>query len=138
MPFISRRSFCRTAAAATVALHAMPLRAAGKYAIQNRAAEWSYSSGKPYKDPFNEIELDVVFQDAQGQEQRVPAFWAGENNWSVRFAPPAPGRYKYRTVCSDTSNSDLNGRTGELETSTYASDNPLYRHGAVRVAQDRR
>src|SRR5207245_1678073 len=56
----------------------------------------------------------------------------------VRVAPPAPGRQTHRTVCRDTANRELNGRTGEPETSTYASDNPLYRHGAVRVAQDRR
>src|SRR4029079_16709014 len=86
--------------------------------------------------------LDVVFQNAQGQEQRVPAFWAGGSVWTVRYASPAAGRYKFRSVCNDASNSDLHGRTGELEvvpdTSKPPTENLLYRHGPVRMADDRR
>ena len=136
MILTSRRSFLGAAAAGSLA--GSLLRASGGYAIQNCASEWSYASGKQYKDPFNEIALDVLFQDASGHEQRVPAFWAGGNVWTVRYAPPAAGRYKYRTVCSDTANPDLHDRKGELEASPYAGENPLYRHGFVRVASDRR
>jgi hypothetical protein len=136
MPLISRRTFCRAAAALPGAAQ-LPLHGQGRYAIQNVATEWSYSSGKRYGDPFNEIELDAVFEDPRGRELRVPAFWSGGNVWSVRFAPPAPGRYKYRTICSDTANTDLHNRTGELEASAYSGENPLYRHGPVRVAADR-
>jgi len=136
MPLISRRTFCRAAAALPAAAQ-LPLRGQSRYAIQNVATEWSYSSGKRYRDPFNEIELDAVFEDPRGRELRVPAFWSGGNVWSVRFAPPAAGRYKYRTICSDAANSDLHNRTGELEASAYSGDNPLYRHGPVRVAADR-
>ena len=136
MPLLTRRSFCG-AAASSLAL-GVPARADGRYATQHHATEWSYTSGKQYKDPFSEVELDVIFQDAQGKEQRVPAFWAGENVWTVRYAPSATGRYRYRTVCSDASNTDLHGRKGELEVAPDSSQNPLFRHGPIRVAQDRR
>ncbi|NLF00974.1 MAG: DUF5060 domain-containing protein, partial [Anaerolineales bacterium] len=43
------------------------------YAIQNQVAEWAYTSGKPYADPFNEVTLDVVFTGPDGRQQRVPA-----------------------------------------------------------------
>src|SRR5579862_9417370 len=49
--------------------------------IAGCVAEWSYSSGKPYADPFNDVELDVIFTGPAGEEQRVPAFWAGEQSW---------------------------------------------------------
>lgn len=107
-----------------------------RYAVARRVTEWAYSTGKAYADPFNEVELDVVFTDPQGHEQRVPAFWAGEQVWRVRYAPPTPGRYTYRTVSSDLTNPDLHGQSGALEVSTYTGSNPLYKHGLVRVASD--
>ena len=70
MPLLTRRSFCG-AAASSLAL-GVSARGDGRYATQHHATEWSYTSGKQYKDPFSEVELDVIFQDAQGKEQRVP------------------------------------------------------------------
>ena len=108
------------------------------YAIERCVTEWAYSSGKAYADPFNQVELDVVFRDSQGHEQRVPAFWAGGQTWRIRYAPPRPGHYTYRTVSSDPSNPDLDGQTGVLEVSPYTGDNLLIKHGGIRAAADRR
>ncbi|PYV12139.1 MAG: hypothetical protein DMG23_02105 [Acidobacteria bacterium] len=107
-----------------------------RYAVERCATEWAYASGRAYSDPFNDVELDVVFRDPLGQEQRVPAFWAGEQIWRVRYAPPAPGRYTYRTVSSDRTNPDLHGQHGVLEVSAYRGSNPLISHGRVRVTSD--
>jgi len=105
-------------------------------AIARCVTEWAYSSGKRYTDPFNEVELDVVFTDPLGHEQRVPAFWAGDQVWRVRYAPPAPGRYTYRTVSSDATNRDLHGQSGALEVSAYTGSNTLRKRGPVGVAKD--
>ena len=107
------------------------------HAVQNQAAEWSYTSGKAYADPFNEVELDVVLTSPDGS-WRVPAWWAGGNEWRVRFAPPAPGAYRFETACSDPGNADLHGAAGVLEASTYVGDNPLLGRGPLRVAADHR
>ncbi len=109
-----------------------------KYAIQNCVTEWSYSSGKAYRDPFNDVLLDVVFTDPNGGEHVVPAFWAGEQTWRVRYSSPLTGLHHYRTVCSDTGNADLHGQTGTLEVSPYEGKNPLMMHGPLRMAGDRR
>ena len=130
-----RRESKRASATEAGAKHSAPP-ALTRYAVARSVAEWAYSSGKAYADPFNEVELDVVFTDPQGREQRVPAFWAGEQVWRVRYAPAAPGRYTYRTVSSDPTNPDLHGQNGALEVSAYAGDNPLRQHGPVRVASD--
>ena len=99
-----------------------------RYGIARCVAEWSYSSGKAYADPFNDVELDVVFTDPQGHEQTVPAFWAGEQTWRIRYSPLTAGRYTYRTVASD--NGDLHGRRGVLEVlRPTQGDNPLRKHG---------
>src|ERR1051326_6155383 len=110
----------------------MPVR----FGIQHCVTEWSYTSAKTYTDPFNDLELDVLITDSHGNEQRVPAFWAGETSWHVRFAPDTTGKFTYRTICSDTNNSELHGQQGVLEVATYTGNNQLYHHGAVRVAAD--
>ena len=108
-----------------------------KYVAQNAVAEWSYSSGRSYGDPWNEVILDVRIVDPEGREQIVPAFWAGEQTWCVRYASPTVGTYRYRTVCSDAGNADLHGREGVLEVTPYAGDHPLASHGPLRVAATR-
>jgi len=133
---LTRRTFLY---AATVAPSLVTARAAqARQAVARAASEFIFESGKTYQDPFNEIELDVVFRDAGGRQQRVPAFWAGGQEWRVRYTADAAGRYPFETICSDNSNPDLHGRTGVLEVAPYEGANPLLRHGAPHVSQNRR
>lgn len=104
---------------------------------QHQVAEWSFTSKKRIKDPFNDIELEAVFSGC-GKEWRVPAFWAGKSEWRIRFAPPAAGVYRFRTICSDRSDPGLHGREGILEASARSCANPLLKHGPIKVAADRR
>jgi hypothetical protein len=106
--------------------------------IQHCMTEWSYSSAKAYADPFNEVELDLLITAPDGTVQRVPAFWAGEQKWRVRYAPHTTGHFLCRTICSDTNNSSLHGQQSGLEVTAYTGQNPLLHHGAVRVAADQR
>ena len=43
----------------------------------------------------------MVFTDPEGKEHRMPAFWAGEQTWKVRFAAGSVGKYSFRTISSD-------------------------------------
>ena len=137
MKSMSRRAFCLSAGMGSLAFSTL-VRAQNRAGVQHCVSEWSYSSGKVYKDPFNDIDLDFIFVDPQGREQRVPAFWDGEQTWRVRYTPHSPGRYSYRSVCSDASNQDLHGRAGSLDVLPYQGTNPLYVHGPLRVAADHR
>lgn len=104
----------------------------------NRMAEVSFVSTKDYADPFNHVTLDAVFTTPDGRLLRVPAFWAGGKTWRVRYASAVLGKHLFRTECSDTSNVALHGVTGEVEVRPYSGNNPLFRHGPIRVADDRR
>jgi hypothetical protein len=108
------------------------------HGAEHCVSEWGLSSGKAYADPFNEIEVDVVVEDGGGRTWRVPAHWAGDQEWRVRFAPPAAGAYSWRSACSDESNSDLHGRQGTLQAGPYQGCNPLLLHGPLRVSADRK
>jgi hypothetical protein len=134
---LSRRAFCEASASGLLLL-TRSAQAQSRFGVQNCPTEWSYHSGKSYSDPFNEVELDVVFTTPTGEEHRVPGFWGGGSAWRVRYAPPAAGEYGYRTVCSDASNTDLHSRTGKFTVAPYAGKNSLYLHGGLRVAPDRR
>ena len=108
------------------------------YAIQNHMTEWSYRSGTAYDDPFNDVELDVVITAPDGRASRVPAFWAGDGTWRVRYASPQVGLHRFVTACSVTSDEALHGQEGAVAVRPYAGDQPLYMHGPLRVAADGR
>lgn len=104
----------------------------------NQLAEFSFTSAKDYADPFNQVTLDAVFATPDGRLLRVPAYWAGGRTWRVRYASPLTGTHNFRTECNDPGNAALHGVTGAVETVAYAGDNPLFRHGPIRIAADRR
>lgn len=154
MSLISRRSFLENAGAGTLGLTSMLATENSDASLKNSAegsknsgpirlgtvncvTEWRFESRKTYADPFNEVELDVVFSDPEGKEQRVPAFWSGEQVWRVRYAPRMAGRYTYRSVCSDPANSDLQALSGVCEVAAYIGTNLLLKHGPIHVASDR-
>ncbi len=108
------------------------------FSSRNVPTEWAYVSGKRYADPFNGVEVDVVVTAPDGSEQRVPAYWAGDQVWRVRYASAQVGSHQLRSVCSDSANPDLHGVTGTLEVGEYSGSNKLYQHGRLRVAGDQR
>jgi len=100
--------------------------------------EIPFRAGKPHADPFQQVNLDVVFTDPQGTQKTVPAFWAGGDQWKVRYASPIVGTHRYRSDCSAKDDPGLHGIEGRIEIKPYTGKNPLYRHGPIRVAADRR
>jgi Protein of unknown function (DUF4038)/Domain of unknown function (DUF5060) len=136
---MSRRSFFKSLAMSSVAgataAHGF---AEGRVATSGMPTEWAYVSGKQYSDPFNQVEVDAVVTTPTGAEEKVPAFWGGGSTWRVRYAPPAPGIYKIRSVCSDASNADLHNQAMTLDVHPYDGDNPHYKHGVFRIRADKR
>ena len=105
--------------------------------MQERMVEWTFKSHKPYADPFNDVDVDVIFSK-DGQSWRVPTFWRGGEQWTVRFAPPAPGEYSYQLQSTDSANPDLNGHEGRVTIAAYSGSNELLRHGLLRVSVNKR
>ncbi|MCX6923949.1 MAG: DUF4038 domain-containing protein, partial [Verrucomicrobia bacterium] len=99
--------------------------------------ETSFETTKAYAKPFANLEVDVVFR--QGDKQWImPAFWAGGGKWTVRFAPPVVGEYRYRVQSTDKANTDFNGAEQVLRVQAYTGSNPLLKHGFLRVGADQR
>jgi len=103
---------------------------------QNEVIQWSYVSQKTYQDPFWEVDLDLVVKKPDGSQQVVPAFWAGANTWTIRYSASETGNYSFTTRCSDSKNKDLHAQKGQVKVVAYQGENPLYKHGTIKVSED--
>ena len=103
-----------------------------------RVAEIVLTSAKTYANSYDEVDTVVTFTGPTGVMITRPAFWDGGNLWKVRFAPTTVGTWRWRSVCSDAGNAGLHNRSGELDCGPAAGDNQVYRHGFLRVSDNRR
>jgi len=104
----------------------------------NVPIELTFTAQRAHGDPFNGLTLDVVFIGPDGATLRVPSFWAGGATWKVRFASPVVGIHRWITECNDPADAGLHGVSGRVEIARYRGKHPLYKHGPVRIAADRR
>lgn len=104
----------------------------------NKPIEISFQSTTVYPAPFRDVVLGVVFTSPGKKTMEVPAFWAGGQTWRFRYSSAENGVHTFRTRCSDENNPGLHGLEGGIEVAPYAGDNPLYRHGGIGTAPDRR
>lgn len=107
-------------------------------ATANQVCEIALNSTADYDDPYNAITVDGVFRHTDGRAFTVPAFWRGGRRWALRFSAPEAGEYHFETVCSNTGDAGLHGITGVVAASAYTGPNPLFAHGRLRVAADKR
>ena len=108
------------------------------HASVNEMIEAAFRSSGTYADPYNDVDLDVIFSCDAGVSIRVPAFWAGDNVWKVRFAAPDEGTWNYVTECSNGDDTGLAGQEGVIEAGAYRGNNQLLKRGRLRVAENRR
>jgi hypothetical protein len=114
------------------------VRVAASQTEANVPVEHSLSAQRPHADPFNEVTVDVRFITPDGSERKVPAFWAGGTAWKVRYASELLGTHRWRSECSDISDPGLHGVEGTVTVVAYRGENPLYRHGPIRLKQGSR
>lgn len=105
--------------------------------VHERMFEWTIQSTKHYPDPFNDVDVDVIFSK-EGRSWRVPTFWRGGQKWTVRFSPPEPGTYAYHVESTDKSNRDLNGHDSRVTITAYSGNSPLLKHGMLKVSANKR
>jgi hypothetical protein len=100
----------------------------------NQVREIPLVSSETYANPFLEVELDAIVTRPDGRKLRVPAFWAGGKDWKFRYSSELTGTHSWKTECKDTANNGLHGISGTIEVVAGTSDNPLHKHGPIRVS----
>ena len=100
--------------------------------------EHALRSSRTYTNPYAEVTLRVTYTGPGQRSIRACGFWDGGEVFRIRCAFPAPGAWQWQTDCSDASNTGLHGQRGSLEVAPYSGDNALYRHGFLKVSDNRR
>lgn len=100
--------------------------------------EAQFTAEGDYENPVQDVEVEAEFTAPGGARHNALAFWDGGKTWKVRFAPDEIGVWSYRTRSSKAEDAGLHGRSGQFTCVSYTGNNPLYRHGTIRVSRDRR
>jgi hypothetical protein len=104
----------------------------------NVPVEITFAAQQKHADPFNQVTVDVSFTDPLGVVRKVPAFWAGGNEWKARYASGILGAHQWQSACSQSTDAGLHGVVGTVRIAAYSGSNPLFRHGPMRVAAEHR
>ncbi|MBN1420528.1 MAG: DUF4038 domain-containing protein [Planctomycetes bacterium] len=98
----------------------------------------SLESARPHADPYASVTLSVTYAGPGGATIRGFGFWDGERTYAIRCRFPSPGRWTWRTTSSDRSDAGLHDRSGAIDVVAYEGENPLRRHGSLRVSPNGR
>jgi hypothetical protein len=100
--------------------------------------EQAFKSLLIYSNAVQDASLKVRFTSPLGETIEVDGFWDGGKIWRVRFSPDLPGRWTFKTSCSDAANDGLHNQTGEFTCTSPIGLTRFHKHGQVRVARDHR
>lgn len=100
--------------------------------------EQSLAAERLYANPYRDVTLRATFTGPGGRRFTGYGFWDGDRTFKVRTAFPAPGEWTWETSSSEPADRGLHGRRGRVTVTRYAGENPLYRHGFLRVGDNRR
>jgi hypothetical protein len=101
-----------------------------------RTTELVLTAAEAHVDPLA-VQVDAVFTAQDGTEIRRPAFWDGGRRWLVRFAPPAVGTWRMRTV-SEVADAGLDRAQAEIVCVPYSGAHEIFRRGFLRVSANGR
>ena len=103
-----------------------------------KPVEITLKSGKEYKNPYTDVDIDAVFTHADGTKISTPGFWKEDSTFAVRFTPTKTGEWTYIITCTDAGNSDLNNVQGTVKATENTGNSVFDKHGFVQIAADNR
>lgn len=108
-------------------------------AEQWNEVELSFKAKGTYSNPYTDVDFYAEFIGPDGQKLIRSGFWDGENTWKIRFSSPVDkGEWKYLTYCSNSKDEGLHGMEGRITSVPYRGENPLIRHGLLRMSEGKR
>ncbi|KAI4447868.1 hypothetical protein C823_002387 [Eubacterium plexicaudatum ASF492] len=95
-----------------------------------------FESSKTYENPFLDCTVTAVFTAPSGRVITREAYWDGGAKYVISFAPTETGIWNYSL--SAERDSGLDRRTGQVECVPYTGSLDIYRHGFLKISDDRR
>jgi hypothetical protein len=111
------------AAAGTSTLSAAPPERVERWGLWEVALD-----GPATGNPFVAVQVAARFENGD-RRILVPGFYDGDGVYRIRFSPPEPGRWQWR---SESNVAALDGRSGSFEAAAPGPGN----HGPIRVSAD--
>ena len=110
---------------------------------ENAATTWqpwehTFTSRKSYDEPYKDLTLTATFTSPDGKTFSVPGFWAAGDTYKIRCAFPSTGVWQWQTICSDPKNKALHLQSGQVKVIAYSGENPLAKHGFLRIGDTKR
>jgi len=65
--------------------------------------ETSIKNVKKYRNPYNDVVLDITYKGPDGREIKFWGFYDGGRTWKIRFMPDRIGTWRYEAAFSDGS-----------------------------------
>lgn len=112
---------------------ARPTGAADYVVAQNEVLEVTLESSGEYSNPYLDITVDMIVQNGEGKKQHVPAFWAGDACWKIRYSAHQVGELNYVTACSNASDRGLHNQRGTITVKPYEGANELLSRGPLAI-----
>lgn len=100
--------------------------------------EHTLTSSVIHDNPYADVTLRVRYAGPGGRTIEGYGFWDGLQTFRIRCAFPTPGTWHWETTCSPAADRGLHAQRGTVEVEPYRGRNPIYRHGFLRISDDRR
>jgi hypothetical protein len=101
--------------------------------------EHALTSRAQYANPYADVVLRVTYTGPGDTVIRAYGFWDGGSTFRIRCAFPQAGAWRWRTECSSAADAGLHQQSGTVRVRpAERTDNPLWRHGFLRVSDGRR
>jgi hypothetical protein len=98
-----------------------------------REAEITLTALGDYANAYTDVQCWADFAHSSGVTLRRPAFWDGGRTWRVRFAPPLPGKWQWRSA--STPNDGGLTQHGVLSAvKAPGEQHRFYKHGFWRMS----
>lgn len=99
---------------------------------------WEYTLTANNKPEGKPAEIIVKFSGPNGKSFSNNAFTDDGIVFKFRASFPAAGKWTWITECSDPSDKGLHNKRGKVSVARYSGENPLYRHGDLKVSENKR
>lgn len=95
-------------------------------------------ASESYGDPIEDVEVVAEFAGPSGQSFQVNAFWNGDQEYRIRFAPNEIGSWSFCTVATEEDDTGLHAVCGELDANPYWGENEFGQRGWPIVSENQR
>jgi hypothetical protein len=100
--------------------------------------EIALKAEKNWSNGYTEAEVWAIFTNGKGDTLLRPAFWDGDQNWKIRFAPPDTGSVWHYATFASVNDKGLSDKKGSFRSIPYQGDNNLLKHGLLTMSQGKR